>query len=182
MHVAESESVSANRREYSRVDSYIPLEYRLVPESECQSVKSRITGEVMVARFDLIPSLENHPNRGPLTLLNKKLDTIIQNVALQCEGFHSLAFKFVSLGGSGIKFSSPRSYALGDILEFKMILAPNLHATIYVYGEVVRVGKQTNGFFINVRFTEISDAIREVIVHFVFEMERELLRKKRGDE
>ena len=169
-----------NRREYSRIDAYIPLEYRRVNDEEREQIKSRISGEVMLANFKLMPPLENHPQMECLNLLNKKLDTIIQMMALQSEGFHSLPFKFVSLSGSGMQFSSQQYFSLGDILEFKMILTHYQPAAIYVYGEVVRVGSQTSGYFINVRFTEIADTIRDKIIHFIFETERKMLRDSKG--
>jgi c-di-GMP-binding flagellar brake protein YcgR len=178
----DSTEATSNRREYSRVDAYIPFEYRLVKEEEYGTVKSRISGEVMLANFNLMPPLENHPQMEYLNQLNKKLDTIIQMMELRCGGFHSLPFKFVSLSASGMKFSSQQCFTLGDILEFKMILTPYQPVAIYVYGEVVRVGRQTNGYYINVRFTAIGDTIQGMIARFVFETEREMLRERRGGE
>jgi c-di-GMP-binding flagellar brake protein YcgR len=177
----ESNELIFNRREYSRVDAYIPLEYRRITKEEQEQTKSRISGEVMSANFNLMPPLENHPQMECLNLLNKKLDTIIQMMALQSEGFHSLPFKFVSLSGSGLQFSSQQFFSLGDIIEFKMILTLYQPTAIYVYGEVIRVGRQSSGYFINVRFTEIADTIRDKIIHFIFETEREMLRKRKED-
>lgn len=169
-----------NRREYSRVDVYIPLECRLLDKEEHGLVKSRVSADVQLADFKLMPPLANHPQIESLSLLNQKLDMIIKMVGLQCEGFHSLPFKFVSLSGTGMKFSSQQSYSLGDILECKMILNLHKSAAIYTYGEVVRVGSQNNGYFINVLFTAIDHTIRDMIVRFVFETERETIRLKKG--
>ena len=152
----DSNELIFNRREYSRVDAYIPLEYRRINSEEQEQIKSRISGDVTLANFNLMPPSENHPQMECLTLLNKKLDTIIQMMALQSEGFHSLPFKFVSLSGSGLQFSSQQLFSLGDILEFKIILTLYQPVAIYIYGEVVRVGRQSSGYFINIRFTEID--------------------------
>jgi hypothetical protein len=176
--MADSTTKTGNRREHSRVDVYIPLECRLLDKEEHGLVKSRISADVMLADFKLLPPLENHPRIESLKLLNQKLDMIIKMVGLQCEGFHSLPFKFVSLSENGMKFSSQKCYSLGDILECKMILT--LH--IYTYGEVVRVGSQNNGYFINVLFTAIDHTIRDKIVRFVFETERETIRQRKGDD
>ena len=103
-------------------------------------------------------------------------------VGLQYDGFHSLPFKFVSLSGNGMQFSSCQPYSLGDVLECRMILTLHQSSAIYTYGEVVRVGSQNNACFINVRFTAIDPAIRDRIVQFVFETERETIRqRKRND-
>jgi c-di-GMP-binding flagellar brake protein YcgR len=176
----ESAEQVINRREYSRVDAYIPLEYRPINHEELKQIRSRISGEVMLANFNLMPPLENHPHIEHLNLLNKKLDTIIQMMAFQNEGFHSLPFKFVSLSGNGMQFSSQHSFSLGDILEFKMILTHHQPVAIYVYGEVVRIGRQSSGYFVNVRFIEIADSIRDIIIHFIFETERQMLRESKG--
>jgi hypothetical protein len=179
--MADSALAAGNRREYSRVDVYIPLGCRLLDKEEHGLVKSRISVDVMLADFKLMPPLANHPQMESLNLLNQKLDMIIKMVGLQCEGFHALPFKFVSLSGNGMKFSSHLRCSLGDILEFKMIL--NLHESgaIYTYGEVVRVGCQNNGYFINVLFTAIDHKIREKIIQFVFETEREMIRQRNND-
>jgi c-di-GMP-binding flagellar brake protein YcgR len=103
-------------------------------------------------------------------------------VGLQYDGFHSLPFKFVSLSGNGMQFSSQHAYSLGDILECKMILTLHQSTAIYTYGEVVRVGSQSNSYFINVRFIAIDHKIRDKIVRFVFETEREILRQRKKDD
>lgn len=179
--MTESTESISNRREYSRTDVYIPLEYRCINNEELKQIKSRISGEVMLANFSIMPPAENHPKMEYLKLLNNKLDTIIQMMALQNEGFHSLPFKFVSLSASGMQFSSQQYFALGDILEFKMILTLYQPEAIYVYGKVVRVGRQSSCYFVNIRFTEITDTIRDKIIHFIFETERKMLRESKGD-
>jgi hypothetical protein len=180
--MAYSTTKTGNQREYSRVDVYIPLGCRLLDKEEHGLVKSRVSTDVMSADFKLMPPTGNHPQMASLTLLNQKLDMIIKMVGLQCEGFHSLPFKFVSLSGNGMKFSSQKSYSLGDILECKMILTLHQSAAIYTYGEVVRVGSQSSGYFINIRFTAIDHTIRDRIVRFVFETEREMIRQRKGED
>lgn len=180
--MADLTTETGNRREYSRVDVYLPLGCRLLDKEEHGLVKSRISADVMLADFKLMPPLANHPQIESLNLLNQKLDMIIKMVGLQCGGFHALPFKFVSLSGNGMKFSSQQRYSLGDILEFKMILTLHQSAAIYTYGEVVRVGSQSNGYFINVHFTAIDHTIRDKIVRFVFETEREMIRQRKGDD
>ncbi len=173
---------TGQQREFSRVDVYIPLECRLLDKEEHGFVKSRVSADLMLADFRLMPPLGKHPQIDVLNLLNQKLDSIIKMVGLHDDGFHSLPFRFVSLSGNGMQFPSPQAYALGDIIECKMILTLHQSTAIYTYGEVVRVGTQGNGYFINVRFTAIDPAIRDRIAQFVFEMERELIRQRKRDD
>lgn len=169
-----------NRRDYSRVDVYIPLDFRLLDKEEHGLVKSRISADLILPDFKLMPPLANHPQIESLNLLNQKLDRIIKMVALQCEGFHNLPFKFVSLSGNGMVFPSRQGYSPGDILECKMILTLQQPTAIYAHGEVVRVGSRSSGYLIHVRFTAIDNAIRDKIIRFVFETEREMIRQRRG--
>ena len=171
-----------NRRECSRVDVYIPLECRLLDKEEHGLVKSRISADVMSADFKLMPPLANHPQIESLNLLNQKLDMIVEMVGLPCEEFHSLPSKFVSLSGNGMRFPSRQCYSLGDILECKMILTLHQSAVIYTYGKVVRVRSRSNGYVISVRFTAIDHTIRDKIVQFVFETEREMIRQRKSDD
>lgn len=168
----------SNRREYSRVDAYIPLNIRVVPDDEKPCVKSRITGEVTLADFKLMPSLDNHPHLEYLNILNQKIDSIIQMVTCPHDGFHSLSFKCVSISGNGMKFSFKTGLSLGDIVELKMILRIYKPVALYVYGEVVHVEKQTDGHCISVQFIRIDDNIRDLIIRFVFQMERVILREQ----
>jgi len=180
--MTDSTTMTDNRRECSRVDVYIPVGFRLLDKEEHGLVKSRISADVMLADFKLMPPLASHPQIESLRRLNQKLDLIIKEVGLQCEGFHSLPFKFVSLSGGGMKFTSQQAYSLGDILECKMILSLQKSTAIYAYGEVVRVGSQRGGYFVNVRFTEMDHTIRDMIIRFVFETERALIRQRKGDD
>jgi c-di-GMP-binding flagellar brake protein YcgR len=63
-----------------------------------------------------------------------------------------------------------------------MILTLHQSAALYTYGEVIRVGSQSSGYFINVRFTAIDHTIRDKIVRFVFETEREMIRQRKMDD
>jgi hypothetical protein len=169
-----------NRRAFSRVDIYIPISFRPVPEKEYKSVISRISGEPVLVNFHRTPPLENHPQKQWIDLLNAKLDNIIQTLSMQSERFDALPFKYVTISGSGMSFSSQQAYNLGDLLEIKMMLTLNKPAACYLYGEVVKTQKQTSGYFISVSFRMICEAIRERIIQFVFEMEREMMRERRN--
>jgi len=172
---------SINRREFSRIDTYIPLIYRLVPQEEEPLVRSRISGDVMLTDFRRMPPLTDHPRWSCLDQLNEKIDRIIHLLTIQYEGFESLSFKFITISGNGMKFSSHQQFSAGDLLEFKMIL--NLHQPVflYVYGKVIHVEKQTSGYFISAHFQMMDDTVRELVVRFIFEMEREALRDRQKE-
>jgi hypothetical protein len=172
------DEIQPNRREYSRIDAYIPLTFRLIPEEEQPLVRSRISGDIMLADFKLMPALEDNPKLEWFNELNEKIDNIIHILTIQYEGFHSLSFKFINISGNGLKFSSQQYFSPGDLLEFKMILTMYKPVALYVYGKVVNVEKQTSGYFISVSFYMMDSTIRDQIVRFTFEMERETLRNR----
>jgi hypothetical protein len=165
-------------RAYSRVEAYLPLTVQRVPVSERKYVKSRRCEELLLVDFGWMPDLETAPQLAYLDGLNQKVDSVIEMLTLQCGGFHALPFKYVSLSGGGVKFSHPRAFALGDILEFKMILSIAQPVALFVYGEVIQVENQTDGHYITAHFIQTDDQIRDLLVRFVFETEREALRER----
>ncbi|MBN1381539.1 MAG: PilZ domain-containing protein [Deltaproteobacteria bacterium] len=135
----------------------------------------------MMADFQQMPKMEDNPKLEKLYELNKKIDGIIRALTIQYEGFHSLAFKFINISGNGIKFSSQQHFSIGDLLEFKMILTMNQPMGLYIYGYIVNVEKQTSGYFISTHFHKMDDTIRDQIVRFTFEKERENLRDRQKE-
>jgi hypothetical protein len=176
----ESDYTPENRRAFSRADIYVPLEFRLVPEEEREFVKSRISEEPFLVDFHRAPLPENHPQAEWINLLDAKLERIIRMLSLQSTNSHSLPFKYVTISGSGMSFSSQQIYNLGDLLEIRIMLTWNRPAAFYLYGKVVKTRRQTSGYFISVSFQMIDEAIRERIIRFVFEVEREMLRERRN--
>lgn len=169
------------RREYSRVAAYIPFEYRIVSSEEKHHLQARILDDK--ASSENVP----FPDRGDydpilgewLKILNLKLDMIIRLMTLHREGYFGLAFKAVNISGGGLSFSSEQAIPLGEILEIKMIIKLQQPVELCIYGEVVKIEKREDDYFIAVHHIYMDDFIRDVIVRFVFEREREIIREKR---
>jgi len=168
-----------NRREFSRVNAYIPFEVRIVPPELRSDVRSRIYGETVLPDIKVMPDVQDQVLSGWLAMLNAKLDTIIRLLTIHKEGFDSMPFKYVTISGSGMSFTSPEPFASGDILEIKMMLSMSQSMALYVCAEVRKTESLQNVNYISVQFTSTDDAIRDEIIRFVFEKEREILREKR---
>jgi hypothetical protein len=166
-------------RAYSRVEAYLPLAVQRVPVSERRYVRSRLCEELLLVDFRWMPDLDAEPHLAHLAGMNQKVDRMIEMLTQQCGGFHALPFRYVSLSGGGLKFSHPQAFSRGDILEFKMILSIAQPVALFVYGEVIQVENQTEGHYITVQFIQTNDQIREMLVGFVFETEREMLRERK---
>jgi len=169
------------RREYSRVAAYIPCDYRIVPPEERPHVQSRISG-------DGIGTERRHtPNRGYsdpileewLQILNSKLDSILHLMTLRQEGYFGLPYRAVNISGGGLSFSAREAITLGEILEIKIILTLQQPVILNIYGEVVKSDFMNGGHLIAVHYTQMDDSIQDMIVRFVFEREREIIRETR---
>ncbi|MBI5213122.1 MAG: PilZ domain-containing protein, partial [Nitrospirae bacterium] len=144
------------KRNYFRIDTFLPMQVNIVP-----------------------PDMAQHANPA-----------IIGNV-------HDLQPVIVNISGGGIAFKAAKEYAKGDTLEliialyvlsshaisvyFQKALTVRenmpIAATIRVYGKVLRTQKTTGGHYHTfVAFTSVTGKVREIIMNFVFQWERELIR------
>ncbi|BCB96093.1 pilus assembly protein PilZ [Dissulfurispira thermophila] len=166
-------------REFSRVDAYVPFAVRLVPPEERPNIKSKISGEAVLAEFQTLTDVEDKVLSDWLKMLNAKLDSIISMLTFQREGFGSLPFEQINISGGGLSFSSKDRYKIGDVLEIKMLIPMMPPVALYIYGEVVKVEPQANSCVTGVKFIAMDEDIRDEIVKFVFRRQREMLREKR---
>jgi c-di-GMP-binding flagellar brake protein YcgR len=179
--MTSEDSIITNRREYTRVYAYIPMAYRLVSKDEHPVVRSRISDNMAIPDYSMLPEVEEPLLNEWLRVINTKLDSIIRLISIQGEGFQSLPFKAVHISGNGMNFTTKDPFQTGDILEMKLVLSSGQSAGLYLYlyGEVVKTEKQTSGYVTVLNYVKIDDKIRDEIVRFVFEKEREILREKR---
>jgi hypothetical protein len=169
------------KREYSRVDAYLPCENRIVPPEERPHVQARISGDNIATECRHMP---DRGNSDPvfeewLQILNSKLDAIIHLMNLRQEGHSGLPYKAVNISGGGMSFSMPEAIPLGEILEIKIMLTFQQPVELIIYGEVVKSDLVNGGHFVAVHYIHMDDFIRDMIVRFVFEREREIIRETR---
>lgn len=168
-----------NQREYSRVDAYIPLEYKLVDPHQRKYIRSRVAGETILAEFKSLPDPDDQLIAEWLKTINTKLNSIIRMLTIHHEGFDQLSMRKVNISGGGISFSADKPHSQGDILEFKVTLTMQYPMSLFLYGEVVEMPKHNPEYDTSVQFIAIDDFVRDEIIKFVFEKEREILREKR---
>ena len=174
-------NIDPQRREFSRVQVQLPVDVRLVPLEERPNIRSRVSGRYSVKESAFLPDVEDKHLAEWLKLLNSKLDTIIRILSLQEEGLGSLPFNSENISGGGLSFTSPHLFSPGDILEIKTIFSAIQPVIFCLYGEVVKIEKRGHDYFTSVKFIAIDEPLRDEIVRFVFEMERELLRTQREE-
>lgn len=175
----QNESVIENKREYSRVDTYIPLEYKLVSDKDKDGLRSRPAGESILAEFKELPNPDDQLFAQWLQTINAKLDEILRMLTIQHDGFHCLNMTKVNISGGGMSFNTGKSFSPGDTLEIKVMLGMQKPIALFLYGEVLHFDKPHPDYDTNMQFVHIDDYIRDEIIRFVFETEREILREKR---
>jgi hypothetical protein len=169
------------RREYSRVDAYIPFDYRIVTDDEKDHIQARISGNTTTSEFRPIQDMGDYDYIFGewLKILNAKLDTVIRLMTLQREGYFGLPFKTVNISGGGLSVSLTKEIPLGEILEIKIMLTWNQPVAMSIYGEVTKSEKRHDNYFTAVRYVHMDSSVRDEIIRFVFEREREIIREKR---
>lgn len=179
-HVDEQQN---QRREYSRVDAYLPFEYRIISIGDVNFVQARLSGDVVSAsEVRPLPDLGDYDHilEEWIKILNAKLDTIVRLMTLQREGYFGLSYKAINISGSGMSFLVQEPLSVGDCLEIKIMLTLNKPVAVCLYGEITKIQKIDNNYKIALRYIHMDDLVRDAIIHYVFEREREIIREKRG--
>ena len=169
-----------NRREFSRVRACIPFSYQVIPDPSNHYMKSRTVNNTFISDFSAMPSVEDQRYGEWLKLINSKVDEIIRMLTLQREGFSTLPFKKITISGSGMGFQSPEPLPVGTIIEVRTVLTIQSAVALYIYGEILKTDPLETGYDIGFRFINMDDFVRNEIIRFVFEREREMIREKRG--
>lgn len=168
-----------NKREYSRVDAYIPIEYQLIKPERKDALRSRLAGDSILAEFKSLPNPDDQLIAQWLQSINSKLDEIIRMLTLQYNGFDRLSIMKVNISGGGMSLNTKETFAPGDVLEIKVMLGQQVPIALFLYGEVIEVPKPHTEYNTSTQFINTDDFIRDEIIRFVFETEREILREKR---
>jgi hypothetical protein len=169
-----------NKREYSRVEAQVPLEIRVVRPEEGKDLQSRVDVKVMPA-IALPGDVEDPQLAEWLKFINVKLDTLLSCLNRGEDATGNMILTAVKIGGGGFSFTAAQPYDPADTLEVKMLLPSPTPTLLYLYCEVVQSEARNGGYFTALRFILLDDAVRDKILRFVFEKEREMLRAKRRD-
>jgi c-di-GMP-binding flagellar brake protein YcgR len=161
------------------VDAFLPVQITRVAESDRESVISHSSFESALTGHQEMPEPDDKVISECLRILNSKLDNIIQMLASQKKEYERLPLRQINISAGGLRTCVESRLALKDFVEVRMMLPTAPFMVFYVYGVVVKVEQTTANCRISVEFTEIDDDIREQIVKYVFERQREILRKKR---
>ncbi len=180
MKMQNQQEASANKREFSRVQTMLPFSSRVLPSEERPVPVAKLFGEPIYSELSTLPEIGDAHLSVWLKTINAKLDAVMRMIAIYQGGFEALPSKPMTISANGMDFLSDTDVTIGAIMEVKIILFSLPPVAVQLYGEVLSSSKSENQHRIAVKFLNMDDHIRNEIVRFVFEKEREILRAKRG--
>lgn len=166
-----------DNREFSRIDAELPMAMRRVPEDEEGSTQSCIASPRLPLDESLPLEVRDPALSEWLRFLNKKMDAVIRMLAEGQDAASGLPVCSVNISAGGLCFHPHEKLAVGDMLEMKIRLPLNPPVTLLLYGIVVETEEES----VCIQYVDISDEIRDIIVRFVFQKQREILRSQRKD-
>ncbi len=169
------------RRSFFRVDDAFPIKIKKIDK---KPLLSRFLTYYAPSKQNSIET-EYYDDAIMRSLLeiNRKLDYLINTIILKEEGLSFEEIKPVNISASGIRLEMEEKAEVGDVVELKMVLPSHPPVALVTYGEVVRVDeKEVNGKTIYdtaVKFTEMSEEIRDEIIRYTLKREREIIKSKK---
>ena len=171
-------------RKYLRVDNILKIHYKKVSQENYKKYRDRpiviyknIFGEPLKT-----PEIEEVDLRLLYELIyqaNLKMDRILDILEdKRAEKYAVSKNENVNISGAGIRFIADQAFSIGDIIALRIFLPLATQTQIDVLGEVRKVTKseKKGRYCIAVKFVELSEDDREMIIRYVFKRQREIIR------
>lgn len=168
-----------NSREYSRVNTYLPLEARLVPSEERAALNARVLKAGIVIDTAKPPEVDDKVLSEWLNVLNDKMDSIIEILSSGRESMSRMTFEPLNISANGMRITCCSNYDIGDVLEIKIALPMRPYKILYLYGEVIRIEPNLDRFNVAVKFIGMNEEVRNELLKFDFKKHREVLSAER---
>lgn len=181
MDYGDQENTSVKNREFSRITTLLPLAVRVISPEEWDVSHARIFGEAVYSETSTLPEINDAHLSVWLKTINAKLDAIMNILTFSQAGFDSLVPHSTTISANGMAFLFEEDIPVDACVEIKVLLFSLSIVALQIYGRVLTVKKQDNRYRVAVKFSAMADQIRDEIVRFVFEKEREVLREKKGE-
>ena len=183
-----------SRREFVRVEAAVGIAYRVIPEAEWGQWES---GSLLVSRRqrdhhgmdgDYAVSRALGSQLDPevarfLEQLDKKVSCLLEMASRrQDDSDGEVPVVAASLSGCGISFPSDDLH-LQDRVFLTVVLSTTPTSRQEVVGTVVRVSEeQPQSRTVGVAFEQITEADREAIIRYTFQIQREIAKLHLGSE
>ncbi len=187
----------AAQREFVRLDDFIGFSYEIFgAASKEEDIKNVIVeGQGYEAASDFMRDMDvKRLDPGlvkVLIALDQKLNFILKCLTEKDTLFKMPTKKNVNISGAGISFTTAvEEFQKGAKLKLKMVLSSYPYTILGAVGEVIRVIKEDipekdgkpvrvqREFPTAVRFIVIDDGTREMIIHHIFNKQRDIIRQR----
>lgn len=163
-------------RAFARVDTELLMSIVVLPAEERNRLQSRLHSPHLF--FDAPPlDVRDTALAEWLHMLNKKLDAILKALEEREDSSLGLTQYRVNIGAGGVGIRIPGGPAVGEVVELTVRLPFHKPMVISICGEVIESAPDV----ISVRFLAVPDEIRDLIVRFVFQKQREIMLSQRKD-
>lgn len=171
-------------RKYIRVDNILKVDYKKISQEDYKKYKDRpiiIYKSIFGDPFK-VPEIEEVDLKLLYELIyqtNLKMDRILDILESgRTEKYAVSEDENVNISGAGIRFVADQAFSIGDIIAIRIFLPLATQTQIDVLGEVRKViePERKSKYCIAVKFIELSEDDREMIIKYVFKRQREILR------
>jgi len=185
----KKQNSSGEKRGYFRVDDIISVvanPVNLMNEKERELLKNAASSNTFSFFSDQdSEGLQSSPESAggeklyeALKGINSKLDFLINHLLMEKEGLSSNEKKPVNISATGIKFTVKHAVKEKDILQIKLLLPTHPPVAVFAYGEVKRVkALEDQTYEIALEYLNMGETVRNEIIHYTLDHQRETIRK-----
>jgi len=185
--------MAEERRRYFRINDAIGVAYRLVDDSEAESLAQAASdnsdGFDFVSNFDnrIQTLLESCKIQSPLaaellSLMNQKLNFVIQQVGIDAELINSVAYQLrqSNISACGLAFANEEALDIGQKLHLDLMLHPSemrISSLAVVVG-CEKLDEASDGldYFLRLNFDSLNPTDQELLIQHVVQRQGVQLR------
>ena len=183
-----------NLRNYFRIDDEVFLHVKLIDRDDIVDIDKYFNkfrqSTILTARFHqqriaMAPVLKEIHARDAhissyFSMLSDQVDLLANRLMTDSIFASDEPLQSVNLAAEGMRFHSQIEYQAGDLIERIFVLFPG-EDYIPVLAEVVRSSWDNNveEYAVSVKYTRLNEDDKELLIHHILYLERQLLQQKR---
>ncbi|MBF0403434.1 PilZ domain-containing protein [Candidatus Magnetominusculus xianensis] len=178
--------LGTEQRDFFRVDDCLSIVVKKI-NAVAANKKSKIISEFGREMSNLrsyavdIPDETISPVLWKMLLdIDMKLGLVLDKLSLEKEGLVDAEEKDVNISASGVRLRCRTEFEKGDSVEIKMLLPSSPPVGLIVYGNVVMSAcLETGECEVSINFVNVEEDVRDEIIRYTLNRQREILRKQR---
>jgi hypothetical protein len=181
--IEESQKKKQERREYFRVEDFLPTSIKKIDENLAKMKGKTIPGLQSGVGYPTGAEDTREESINPvlwrmLAEINQKLSVLLDNMYLTSQGLTNIHIKRVCLSASGIKVDCDEKYDPGDSVEVRILLTANTSFWVVLYGRVIRaIPIDESKWEVAIEFFDMGDEVKNAIGAYMISRQREMIRK-----